>query len=302
MRDERTIGAESTRALTEVDFILRSDWMGLTLCCLLKDGRPKNHHKSSSAFCPVSVAPPIRLAVLLDTPPVGPGNPRSQWSPTCLSPNLKVCPSGGCVFRAPVERSSDAVRGAVGTATGLHIWEVLWEGQQRGSHALLGVSTHKCPLQASGYTALIGGDSCSWGWELSTNQLWHDGKAGRRYPVGGARDVLSVPERVLVVVDADAGTLGYVVDDCYLGIAFQDLSRGVELFPAVSCVWGGAQICIRYLCGTTRDAPALQALSRLSARRALGCNGTRSRTPSLPSALQRLLLDTHSTNTAEEEQ
>ncbi|KAL1249151.1 hypothetical protein QQF64_020156 [Cirrhinus molitorella] len=226
-------------------------------------------------FCPFSVAPPIRLAVLLDTPPVGPGNPRSQWSPTCLSPNLKVCPSGGCVFRAPVERSSDAVRGAVGTAAGLHIWEVLWEGQQRGSHALLGVSTHKCPLQASGYTALIGGDSCSWGWELSTNQLWHDGKAGRRYPVGGARDVLSVPERP---------------------------PRGVELFPAVSCVWGGAQICIRYLCGTTRDAPALQALSRLSARRALGCNGTRSRTPSLPSALQRLLLDTHSTNTAEEEQ
>ncbi|KAI2643825.1 SPRY domain-containing SOCS box protein 4 [Labeo rohita] len=274
--------------------------MGLTLCCLLKDSRPNKHHKSSSPFRPFSVAPPIRLAVLLDTPPVGPGNPRSQWSPTYLSPNLKVCPSGGRVSRAHVEQSSDAVRGAVGTATGLHIWEVLWEGQQRGSHALLGVSTHKCPLQASGYTALIGGDSCSWGWELSTNQLWHDGKAGRRYPGGGARDVLSVPERVLVVVDADAGTLGYIVDNCYLGIAFQDLPKGAELFPAVSCVWGGAQICIRYLCGMTRDPPALQALSRLSARRALRCDGTRSWTRSFPSAVQRLLLDTHDTNTTEE--
>ncbi|XP_016117595.1 SPRY domain-containing SOCS box protein 2 [Sinocyclocheilus grahami] len=237
----------------EVDVILRSDWMGLTLCCLLKDGGPKQHHKSRSAFCPFSVAPPIRLAVLLDTPPVAPGNPRSQWSPTYLSPNLKVCPSGGRVSRARVEQSSDAVRGAVGTAMGLHIWEVLWEGQQRGSHALLGVSTHKCTLQASGYTALIGGDSCSWGWDLSTNQLWHDGRAGRRYPGGGARGVLSVPDRVLVVVDADAGTLGYAVDDCYLGVAFQDLPKGAELFPAVSCVWGGAQICIRYLCGTTRE-------------------------------------------------
>ncbi|XP_073678910.1 SPRY domain-containing SOCS box protein 2 [Garra rufa] len=286
--------------LREVAVILRSDWMGLTLCCFLKDSRPQKHHKSSSPFCQFSVAPPIRLTVLLDTPPVGPGNPRSQWSPTYLSPNLKVCPSGGCVYRAHVEQSSDAVRGAVGTTTGLHIWEVMWEGQQRGSHALLGVSTHMHSLQAAGYTALIGGDSCSWGWELSTNQLWHDGKAVRQYPGGGARDVLSVPERVLVVLDADAGTLGYLVDDCYLGVAFQDLPKGAELFPAVSCVWGGAQICIRYLCGTTRDAPALQALSRLSLRRALGWDWPRSRTQSLPSAVQRLLMDTH--NTAEEEQ
>uniref|UniRef100_A0A8C2JYI2 Si:ch1073-228j22.2 n=1 Tax=Cyprinus carpio TaxID=7962 RepID=A0A8C2JYI2_CYPCA len=283
----------------EVDVILRSDWMGLTLCCWLKDGGPKKHHKSRSAFCPFSVAPPIRLAVLLDTPPVAPGNPRSQWSPTHLSTNLKVCPSGGRVSRARVEQSSDAVRGAVGTATGLHIWEVLWEEQQRGSHALLGVSTHKCTLQASGYTVLIGGDTCSWGWELSTNQLWHDGKAGRRYPGGGVRGVLSVPDRVLVVVDADAGTLGYVVDDCYLGVAFQDLPKGAELFPAVSCVWGGAQICLRYLCGMTRDPPALEALSRLSVRGALGGAGPRGRMLSVPSALQRLLLDTH---TAEEEQ
>nr|XP_021325532.1 SPRY domain-containing SOCS box protein 2-like isoform X1 [Danio rerio] len=267
--------------------------MGLTLCCWLRDGLPKNRNQSSSAFTPFSVTPPIRLAVLLDTPPVAPGNPRSQWSPTHLSPNLQRCVSGVRVHRGHVEQSSDAARAAIGTSTGLHIWEVKWEGQQRGSHALLGVSTHKSPLQASGYKALIGGDSCSWGWELSTNQLWHDGKEGRSYPGGGATGVLSVPDRVLLVVDADAGTLGYVVDDCYLGVAFQDLPKGVELFPAVSCVWGGAEICIRYLSGTTRDAPALQALSRLSARRALRLHGTQNHTHSLPSALQRLLLDTH---------
>ncbi|XP_043088580.1 SPRY domain-containing SOCS box protein 2 [Puntigrus tetrazona] len=265
--------------------------MGLTLCCLLKDAGLKTHRKSRSAFCPFSVAPPIRLAVLLDTPPVTPGNPRSQWSSTYLSPNLRVCPSGGRVSRARVEQSSDAVRCAVGTATGLHIWEVLWKKQQRGSHALLGVSTHKCALQASGYKALIGGDSGSWGWELSTNQLWHGGTEAGRYPGGGAGGMLSVPDCVLLVLDADAGTLGYVVDGCYLGVAFQNLPKGAELFPAVSCVWGGAQICIRYLSGTTRDPPALEALSRLSVRRALG--GTGPRTLSFPPAVQRLLLDTH---------
>ncbi|KAG1960495.1 SPRY domain-containing SOCS box protein 2 [Pimephales promelas] len=261
--------------------------MGLTLSCWLGDGHLKKHHRSSSAFSPFSVAPPIRLAVLLDTPPVAAGDPRSQWSRTHLSPNLQVCASGGSVCRARVEQSSDAVRGAVGVEAGLHIWEVRWEQLQRGSHALLGVSTHTCTLQASGYTALIGGDSCSWGWDLSTNQLWHDGKKRRRYPGGGASDNPSVPDRVLVVLDADAGTLGYVVDNCYLGVAFRDLPKGAELFPAVSCVWGGAQICIRYLGGTTRDAPALQALSRLSVRRTLESDGPRT----LPPALQRLLLD-----------
>ncbi|KAK7129518.1 hypothetical protein R3I94_017665 [Phoxinus phoxinus] len=260
--------------------------MGLTLSFWLRDGHLKKHHRSSSAFSPFAEAPPIRLAVLLDTPPVAPGNPRSQWSRTHLSPNLQVCVSGGSVCRARVEQSSDAVRGAVGVQAGLHIWEVIWEELQRGSHALLGVSTHTCPLQASGYTALIGGDSCSWGWDLSTNQLWHDGKR-RRYLRGGASDIPNIPDRVLVVLDADAGTLGYVVDNCYLGVAFRDLPKGAELFPAVSCVWGGAQICIRYLCGTTRDAPALQALSRLSVRRALESDGPRT----LPPALQRLLLD-----------
>lgn len=47
------------------------------------------------------------------------------------------------------------------------------------------------------------------------------------------------------------------------------------------------------------DPPALEALSRLSVRGALGGAGPRGHMLSVPSALQRLLLDTH---TAEEEQ
>ncbi|XP_051517023.1 SPRY domain-containing SOCS box protein 2 [Myxocyprinus asiaticus] len=270
--------------------------MGLTLCCWLSDGHYKTANKPSSAqsaFYPFSVAPPIRLAVLLDTPPVAPGHPRSQWSSTHLSDNLRVCPSGGCVSRARVEQSSDAVRAVVGVTNGMHIWEMLWEEQQRGSHALLGVSSHKCPLQASGYTVLIGSDTCSWGWELSTNQLWHDGKEAGQYPEGGATEVLKVPDRILLVVDADAGTLGYVVDDRYMGVAFTDLPKGAELFPAVSCVWGGAKICIRYLCGMTRDPPDLQSLSRLSARQTLRLDTTHTGNMSFPPALQRLLLGTN---------
>ncbi|XP_055045502.2 SPRY domain-containing SOCS box protein 2 isoform X1 [Misgurnus anguillicaudatus] len=266
--------------------------MGLTLCCWLSDGHHRKNtssSSSSSSFLSFSVAPPIRLAVLLDTPPVPPGHPRSRWSQTHLSPNLNTCSSGGCVSREHVEQSSDGVRAAVGVVTGLHVWEVLWGRQHRGSHALLGVSTQKCPLQTSGYTALIGGDTCSWGWQLSTNRLWHDGKEVGQYPKGGAKEVLRVPDRILLVVDADAGTLGYVVDNCFLGIAFLDLPKGSELFPAVSCVWGGAKICLRYLCGMTHDPPTLQTLSRFSVRQHLKMNRIHA---AFPPAVRRLLLNT----------
>ncbi|KAK6276810.1 hypothetical protein J4Q44_G00391980 [Coregonus suidteri] len=63
-----------------------------------------------------------------------------------------------------------------------------------------------------------------------------------------------VPEHVLLVLDRDAGTLGYVVDDCFLGVAFKDLPRGVELFPAVSSVRDEASIRLCYLNGATRRA------------------------------------------------
>ncbi|TRY90304.1 hypothetical protein DNTS_017533 [Danionella cerebrum] len=280
--------------------MLLTDWMGLSLSVWLRDSHlvqrdTSTSSSSSSPFHLFSITPPIRLAVLLATPPVAPNNPCSQWSPSHLSPNLQVNTTGGCVYRHHVAQSSDAVRGATGARTGLHLWEVKWARHQRGSHALLGVSTHECPTQASGYKVLIGGDSASWGWDLVTNQLWHDGKARRDYPGGGA---LQVPDRVLLVVDADAGTLGFVVDGCFLGTAFQDLAKGVELFPAVSCVWGGAEICIRYLCGTKRDAPALQDLSRLSVHRALRLNKDQNHDRKqnyryYPAAVQRLLLLTN---------
>lgn len=139
----------------------------------------------------------------------------------------------------------------------------------------MGISRQDCPLQAAGYNVLVGGDAQSWGWELQTNQLWHGGNSVGLYPgkmrrchSEAAEDFkpqtytsdtkvsqapLPIPERVLLVLDADAGTLGFVVDGSFLGVAFKDLPRGVELFPAVSSVRGGASIRLRYLNGATRE-------------------------------------------------
>jgi hypothetical protein len=64
---------------------------------------------------------------------------------------------------------------------------------------------------------------------------------------------VEIPERVLLVLDADAGTLAYMVEESFFGVAFEDLPHGVELFPAVSSVRGGASIRLRYLNGATSE-------------------------------------------------
>lgn len=228
-------------------------WMGLSLCRQLCDGSVSMGSPSSSSpsSAHLSNTLPVRLSVLLHSPPVARGNPCSLWSEAERSPHLHVRDGGASVWRQPVQQSSDAVRSSGGIKEGLHLWEVTWRVGQRGSHALIGVCTGKSSWQASGYTALVGGDSQSWGWELSSNQLWHKGKEVGRYPAKAEHPV-DIPERVVVAVDVEAGTLGYVMDSCYLGVAFTDLPKGEELFLAVSCVWGGASIRMRYLGGMSR--------------------------------------------------
>ncbi|XP_070692319.1 SPRY domain-containing SOCS box protein 2 [Pempheris klunzingeri] len=267
--------------------------MGLSLSvwlCSRADGSPPS---SPSAFSPLAIPTSSRLAITLSSSPVAPGDSRSLWSSVHCSPHFLLSACKQEVTRSPVERSSDGVRAEVGVKSGLHVWEVVWNPSHRGSHAVLGISRQSCPLQASGYNVLIGGDSQSWGWELKANQLWHGGQSLGLYPgkrkrcpsastgdfkpqssssshSKAAEMPLLIPEHILLVLDADAGTLGFIVDGSFLGVAFKDLPRGVELFPAVSSVRGGASIRLRYLNGATRDPPALMALCGLSIRRVLG--------------------------------
>lgn len=230
--------------------------MGLSLCRQLCEGSVSTDSASSSSpsFPSVghlSTSLSVRLSVLFHSPPVACGNPCSLWSEEERSPHLHLRDGGVCVWRQPVEQSSDAVCSRGGIKKGLHLWEVTWEVDQRGSHALIGICTRKSSRQVSGYTALVGGDSLSWGWELSSNQLWHKGKEVGRYPAEVEHPV-AIPERVMVAVDVEAGTLAYVAEGRYLGVAFTDLPKGEELFLAVSCVWGGASIRMRYLGGMSR--------------------------------------------------
>lgn len=54
----------------------------------------------------------------------------------------------------------------------------------------------------------------------------------------------------------DAGTLSFVVDGQYLGVAFTGL-KGQKLFPMVSTVWGHCEITLKYIGGLNSGDPFL---------------------------------------------
>ncbi|XP_012893156.1 PREDICTED: SPRY domain-containing SOCS box protein 4-like, partial [Dipodomys ordii] len=153
--------------------------------------------------------------------------------------------------RHPVAQSSEGIRGKVGHARGLHAWQIHWPARQRGTHAVVGVATARAPLHAVGYTALVGSDAESWGWDLGRGRLYHDGdhRPGAAYPAGLAPgEAFATPDSLLVLLDMDAGTLSFVADGRYLGVAFRGL-RGRKLYPVVSAVWGHCEVTMRYING-----------------------------------------------------
>jgi SPRY domain-containing SOCS box protein 1/4 len=114
-----------------------------------------------------------------------------------------------------------------------------------------------------GYTALVGSDCESWGWDLGRNRLYHDSKnrpastSAPTYPCFlEADESFVLPDALLVVLDMDEGTLSFMVDGQYLGVAFRGL-KGKRLYPIVSAVWGHCEVSIRYVNGLDRKSMSL---------------------------------------------
>ncbi len=199
---------------------------------------------------------PSRLDMLLDMPSVSQEvQVQHSWNKDDRSLNIFVKEDNKLIFhRHPVAQSTDAIRGCVGYTRGLHVWEISWAMRQRGTHAVVGVAMGEAPLHSVGYTALVGNNSESWGWDLGRNKLYHDGKnqPSRTYPAFLEPDeTFIVPDSFLVVLDMDEGTLSFIVDGQYLGVAFRGL-KGKKLYPVVSAVWGHCEIRIRYINGLDR--------------------------------------------------
>ncbi|XP_045155198.1 SPRY domain-containing SOCS box protein 1 isoform X1 [Echinops telfairi] len=209
---------------------------------------------------------PTRLELLLDMPPAPYDvQLRHSWNNDDRSLNVFVKEDDKLLFhRHPVAQSTDAIRGKVGYTRGLHVWQITWAMRQRGTHAVVGVATADAPLHSVGYTTLVGNNHESWGWDLGRNRLYHDGKnqPSKTYPAFlEADETFIVPDSFLVALDMDDGTLSFIVDGQYMGVAFRGL-KGKKLYPVVSAVWGHCEIRMRYLNGLDRLPSGPETMGR----------------------------------------
>ncbi|XP_042574650.1 SPRY domain-containing SOCS box protein 4-like isoform X1 [Cyprinus carpio] len=220
---------------------------------------------------------PARLDLLLDMPPAPYEQQlRHAWNPDDRSLNIFIKDDDKLTFhRHPVAQSTDGIRGRVGYTRGLHVWRIHWPARQRGTHAVVGVATADAPLHSVGYTSLVGSDSESWGWDLGRNKLYHNSKnrpasSAPTYPSFlEPEEAFVLPDALMVVLDMDEGTLSFMVDGQYLGVAFRGL-KGKKLYPIVSAVWGHCEITMRYINGLDRtrfsSVPHPQASTSISCR------------------------------------
>lgn len=217
---------------------------------------------------------PPRLDVLLEMPAVSKQVQEAHsWNPDDRSLNIFVKDDDKITFhRHPVAQSTDCIRGRVGYTRGLHAWEIHWSTRQRGTHAVIGVATKDAPLHSVGYQSLVGSTCDSWGWDLGRNKLYHDMKnnPGQTYPrLLNPDENFVVPDKMIVVLDMDEGTLSFIVDGQYLGIAFRGL-KGKKVYPIVSAVWGHCEITMKYLGGLDPEPLALTDICRRVIRKHLG--------------------------------
>jgi len=220
---------------------------------------------------------PARLDILLEAPALVSKEQQHEqsWNPEDRSLNIFVKEDDKSTFhRHPVAQSTDCIRGKKGFTRGLHVWQIHWSTRQRGTHAVVGVATKDAPLHCVGYQSLVGNNDQSWGWDLGRNKLYHDLKnqpgGGRTYPsILSSDESFVVPDTFLVCLDMDEGTLSYVVDGQYLGVAFRGL-KGKKLYPIVSAVWGHCEISMLYLGGLDPEPLPLMDICRRVVRQQLG--------------------------------
>jgi len=237
---------------------------------------------STKIVCPPQVvlaAVPMsqRLLLALDMPQV----PRhvaeqNSWNPDDRSLNIYVKEDDLLTLhRHPVAQSTDCIRSKVGYERGLHLFELTWPSQQRGTHAVVGLATLAAPLHSVGYQSLIGNNDQTWGWDLGRNKAYHDSNniPGVNYPAClGPDENFQIPDKFIMVVDMEEGTLSFIVDGTWLGVAHSGL-KGQKVHLIVSAVWGHCEITMRYLAGLQPGPLSLMNMSRLCIRQSVGKQG-----------------------------
>merc|ERR1711976_485276 len=107
------------------------------------------------------------------------------------------------------------------------------------------------------------------------NKVYHDSKnqTGETYPRTLSSDeTFVVPDKFLLVIDMDEGTLSLVVENQFLGVAHRGL-KGKKVYPIVSAVWGHCEITLKYLGGLDPEPLPLMDLCRRVIRQQVSKEG-----------------------------
>lgn len=209
-----------------------------------------------------------RLSILLDRPSITHEEQiKHSWNAEDCSPNIYLEKDGITAHRRRIPISTDCIRGKVGFTEGLHVWEIIWPSNQRGSNAYIGVATSEANLQSAGYQSLLGIDNQSWGFNINAAAIMHETYLNV-YPKKIFGRNLSLFERyrfklhtIQVVLNMDKGTLGFIANGRYLGEAFEGL-KGKKLYPIISAVWGDSRITMKYIGGMDPNPLSLQELCK----------------------------------------
>lgn len=221
---------------------------------------------------------PARVEYLLDMPPCSFATQiQHSWNPDDRSLNIFVKEVDPLTLhRHPVAQSTDCIRTKTGYTKGIHLWELNWNSRQRGTHAIIGVASDKTALHCVGYQSLIGANNESWGWDLGRSRACHNTKGTNQPPPVYPKmlkpdESFVVPDNFMMCLDMDEGTLSFLADGQYLGVAFRGL-KGKKVYPIVSAVWGHCEITMRYINGLDPNPLPLADLCRRCVRQKIGKN------------------------------
>ena len=198
---------------------------------------------------------PPRVKDLLNLPPVNKNIQKAHsWNPNDKSPFMSIKKNDfNTVYRQPITSSTDCIRTKQGYTNGIHAWEFKWDTQKRGTHAIVGVAEINARIRSYGYASVVGSSEDSWGWDISKNKLYHShliNNSAESYPIKNENRFkhITIPETFKMILDMNLGTLAFIVDNEYLGVAFKNI-HGKRLFPIVNVVFGRAEVTCQYLGG-----------------------------------------------------
>lgn len=272
VRDQRrVIARQETNDEIEIPFSPRRD----PVPCLVPTNSTIEYNNNNSKF-QSEIEIPRRLEYLLDMPEVPFAEQATHgWNPDDRSLNIFVKELDPMTLhRHPVAQSTDCIRTKRAYDRGIHLWELTWNPRQRGTHAIIGMSEGRTQLHCVGYQSLIGSGDESWGWDLGRNRACHNTKNTNIPPpvypkMIKADETFTVPEKFMMCLDMDEGTLSYLADGQFLGVAFRGL-KGKKVYPIVSAVWGHCEITMKYINGLDPNPLPLSDICRRTIRRRIG--------------------------------